>query len=192
MKSACLRQRIFGTKIGRKQTRTFLWLGTKISIFYTQCYPLAFFFVLLINRNFVVNTELCGGKTYSFAIFGGVVALSELQMCMALSVGIVQTNFLAVTRFLSAVKRFLSAVTRFLLEVARILMAVVKILSAVTRILLEVTRFLLAVKRILTAVKRFLSAVNIFLKVVCIFLLIVYLCLDGLEFNAFYLTKFWT
>jgi hypothetical protein len=33
------------------------------------------------------------GKTYSFAIFGGVVALRELQMCMAFSVGIVQLNF---------------------------------------------------------------------------------------------------
>jgi hypothetical protein len=51
----------------------------------------------------MVKTELCGGKTYSFAIFGGVVALRELQMCMALSVGIVQMDLQAITIFISEV-----------------------------------------------------------------------------------------
>jgi len=36
---------------------------------------------------FYCQFGLSVGKTYSFAIFGGVVALSELQMCMAFSVG---------------------------------------------------------------------------------------------------------
>ncbi|MBK5213467.1 MAG: hypothetical protein JJE55_07395 [Flavobacteriaceae bacterium] len=40
---------------------------------------------------------------FTFAIFGGVVALRKLQMCMALSVGVVQTKYSAVTIFLFAV-----------------------------------------------------------------------------------------
>ena len=54
-------------------------------------------------RCFYVCSGVCVGKTYSFAIFGGVVDLSELQMCMALSVGVFQMNYSEVAIFLFAV-----------------------------------------------------------------------------------------
>jgi len=53
--------------------------------------------------------DLCGGETYSFAIFGGVVALRELQMCMALSVGVVLQNLPAVGRIVCADVRIVNA-----------------------------------------------------------------------------------
>jgi hypothetical protein len=39
--------------------------------------------------------DVCGWKTYSFAIFGGMVALRELRKCMALSVGVALLNLSA-------------------------------------------------------------------------------------------------
>ena len=52
---------------------------------------------------------MCGGKTYSFAIFGGVVALRELRKCMALSVGVVQTNLSAIASIICADARIVNA-----------------------------------------------------------------------------------
>lgn len=49
------------------------------------------------------------GKPYSFAIFGGAVAMRELQMCMALSVGVVQTNLSSDGSIISADARIVNA-----------------------------------------------------------------------------------
>ena len=69
------------------------------------------FSVLFFNfRCFYVCSGVCVGETYSFAIFGGAVDLSELQMCMALSVGVFQMNYSEVAIFLFAVAIFLFAV----------------------------------------------------------------------------------
>ena len=58
---------------------------------------------------FNVSSDVCVGKPYSFAIFGVVVALRELQMCMALSVGVVQTNLSAIASIISADVRNVNA-----------------------------------------------------------------------------------
>ena len=49
------------------------------------------------------------GKPYSFAIFGGALALCELQMCMALCVGLVQTNLSSDGSIISADARIVNA-----------------------------------------------------------------------------------
>ena len=88
-----------------------------------HCYPQAFLrsdCVLLYND----AKDLCGGETYSFAIFGGVVALRELQMCMALSVGVVGINCYEVAIFLFAVVIILIEVIIFLMEVTIFLLEV--------------------------------------------------------------------
>ena len=53
--------------------------STEPAIAYTHCYPLALF------RSACFSAL---AKTYSFAILGFSVGWCELQMCMALSVGI--------------------------------------------------------------------------------------------------------
>ena len=154
-----------------------------------HCYPQAFLrsdCVLLYND----VRDLCGGETYSFAIFGGVVALRELQMCMALSVGIVQPNYFAVSLFLFAVVVFLFKVALIYNEVAIILFAVSIFLSEVGIFLIEVWICLFEVLIIPIAVEIFPSAIGIFLNVVYSFLLVVWLLLNVSKSYSFYLTVF--
>lgn len=127
----------------------------KALIAFMHCYPQAFLrsdCVLLYND----AKDLCGGETYSFAIFGGAVALRELQMCMALCGGIVPTYFDVVGIFLSAVDIILNGVRIFLF--------------AVVIFLMEVPIFLFAVGLIVNVVRIFLNEVSIFLTAVEIFL----------------------
>ena len=52
-------------------------------MFYSDCWPLAFFIFFFVSV----------AKTYSFAIFGCRVGVCELQMCMALCIGIIELSF---------------------------------------------------------------------------------------------------
>lgn len=157
-----------------------------------HCYPQAFFGFVFKFGGFLVRADVCVGKTYSFAILGGVLALSELQMCMALCVGVVRINFYEVALFLFAVAIFLFAVVIILMEVVIFLMEVTIFLLEVAIFLLEVRIFLFDVTIIPIAVDNFLTAIGIFLKVVAIFLIEVCLTLYFLESYSFYLSKFWT
>lgn len=107
-----------------------------------HCYPQAFFIFVFKFGGFLVRSDVCVGKTYSFAILGGVVALSELQMCMALCVGVVGINYYEVALFLFAVAIFLFAVVIILMEVVMFLIEVIIFLLEVCIFLLEVRIFL--------------------------------------------------
>lgn len=126
----------FSISAVRAKRYTYFWIDTetlqkdrnfgvkhKALIAFIHCYPQA---ILRSDCVFFFNgaKDVCGGETYSFAIFGGAVALRELQMCMALCGGVVPTYFDVVGVFLSEVGIFLIVVRIFPFAVVIFLMEV--------------------------------------------------------------------